>query len=106
MQRRDLGPQRRLEIHALRLTAAVLIEFWPEDGCNRTETASAPAIGTVRKTSPAAGNSSVFRLLWHHHNRTMASATDNSLDRICCNARSARKVRCGGSVFSQRAPQP
>ena len=64
------------------------------------------ATGTVWKTWPAAENSSAFRLLWHHHHRTIASATDNSLDRICCNARSARKVRCGGPVFSRRAPQP
>ena len=64
------------------------------------------ATGTVRKTWPAAENSSVFPLLWHRHHRTIASATGNSRDRICCNARSARKVRCGGSLFSQRAPQP
>ena len=64
------------------------------------------ATGIVRKTWSAAANFSVFRLLSHHHNRTMPSATGNSLDRICCNARSARKVRCGGPVFSRRAPQP
>src|SRR6266852_5532284 len=64
------------------------------------------ATGTVRKTWPAAENSSVFRLLWHRHHGTIASSTGNSRDRICCNARSARKVRCGGSLFSQRAPQP
>ena len=64
------------------------------------------ATGTVRKTWPAAENSSVFRLLWHRHHGTIASATGNSRDRICCNARSARKVRCGGSLFSHRAPQP
>ena len=64
------------------------------------------ATGTVRKTWPAAENFSLFWLLWHHHHRTIASATGNSLDRICCNARSARKVRCGGSVSSRRAPQP
>ena len=64
------------------------------------------ATGTVRKTWPGAENFSAFRLLWHHHNTTMSNATGTSLDRICCNARSARKVRCGGSVFSRRAPQP
>ena len=64
------------------------------------------ATGTARKTWPAAENSSAFRLLWHHHHRTIASATGNSLDRICCNARSARKVRCGGSLFFRRALQP
>ena len=64
------------------------------------------ATGTVRKTWPAAENSSVFRPLLHRRHRTIASATGNSLDRICCNARSARKVRCGGLVFSRPAPQP
>jgi hypothetical protein len=64
------------------------------------------ATGTVPKIWPAAENFSVFRLLWHHHHRTIASATDNSRDRICSNARSVRKVRCGGSVFSRRALQP
>ena len=64
------------------------------------------ATGAVRKTWPAAENSSVFRLLWHRRHKTIASATGNSLDRICCNARGARTVRCGGSLFSRRAPQP
>jgi hypothetical protein len=64
------------------------------------------ATGIVETTWPAAENSSVFPLPWHRHPRTIASATDNSLDKICCNARSASKVRCGGSVFSRPAPQP
>jgi hypothetical protein len=63
------------------------------------------ATGTVPKTWPAAENFSVFRLLWRHHHRTIASATDNSRDRIYSNARSVRKVRCDGSLFSRRAPQ-
>ena len=37
--------------------------------------------------------------------RIIASATGNSQDRICCNVRSATKVRCGGSAFSRRMPQ-
>ena len=64
------------------------------------------ATGTVRKTWPAAENSLVLRLLRHRLHGTIASPTGNSRDRICCNARSARKVRCGGSLFSQAAPQP
>jgi hypothetical protein len=53
-----------------------------------------PATGTVRKAWSAAENSPVFRPLLHRSHRTIESATGNSLaDRICCNARSARKVR-------------
>ena len=63
------------------------------------------ATGTVQTTWPAAENSSVFWPLLHRHHRTITSATGNSQDRICCNARNATKVRCGGSAFSRRVPQ-
>ena len=64
------------------------------------------ATDTVPKTWPAVENSSVLRPLLHRHQRIIASATGNSRDRICCSARSVIKVRCAGSAFSRRMPQP